>query len=103
MEVRDGFSLKVRSRSMPASAGPSGGAAPSVQGPTSSLSGARASAKPAPVLASTKEAEIVEGEAAPLPVEAVVVPAGAPTGSPQQPSVGGNMEEGPVTPPMSSS
>jgi hypothetical protein len=46
-----------------------------------------------------KEAEAMDEEVAPLPAEAVVVPAGAPVGSPQRPPAGGNTEEGPVTPP----
>jgi demethoxyubiquinone hydroxylase (CLK1/Coq7/Cat5 family) len=41
-------------------------------GAATSLSGARASAEPAPVPASMEEAKVVEGEAAPLPEEAIV-------------------------------
>jgi hypothetical protein len=89
MEVRAGFSPKVMFRSVPASVGPSSILAPSAQGPTVSLSGARASAEPAPVPALTEEAEVVVGEAAALPVEAVVIPAGAPTRTPQWPPTGG--------------
>jgi hypothetical protein len=103
MEVRVGFSPEVGPRSAPASVGPSSGAAPSVQGPVASLSGVWASAEPAPIPASVEEAEVVEGEVAPLPVEVVVAPTGAPAESPQRPPAGGNMEEGPVTPLMSSS
>jgi hypothetical protein len=33
--------------------------------------------EPAPIPASAEEAEVMEGEAAPLPKEAVVAPAGA--------------------------
>jgi hypothetical protein len=98
MEVPMGFSLEVGFRSAPALAGPSGGAAPSAQGSVASLSGARASAEPAPIRASTEETEVVEGEAAPLPMEVIVVPTGVSTESPQRPPAGGNMEEGSVTP-----
>jgi hypothetical protein len=65
-----------------------------------SLSEARASADPTLVPADAEEAEVVEEEATPLPKEVAVVPAGAPSGSPQRPPVGGNMEEGPITPLM---
>jgi hypothetical protein len=61
MEVHVGFSPEVEFSSAPASTGPSGGVAPSAQGPTASLPGARASAKPVPVPASAEEAEIVGG------------------------------------------
>jgi hypothetical protein len=100
MEVCSGFSPKVGPRSAPASVGPYGDVAPSALGPTTSLSRARASTKPAPVPASVEEAEVVEGEAAPLPVEAVIAPAGAPTESPQRPTTGGTWR-GPSLPPCS--
>jgi hypothetical protein len=64
----------------PISLSPSDGAAPPTQGSAVSLSGARASAEPAPVPTEAEGAEVVEGEAAPLPVEAVVVPTGASAG-----------------------
>jgi hypothetical protein len=77
MDVHAGFSPEVGPRSTPSSAGPSGGAIPSEQGSAASLSEARTSAEPAPVPASVEEAEVMEGEAARLPKEAIVAPAGA--------------------------
>jgi hypothetical protein len=64
-----GFSPEVRLGlgSVPASVGPSGGTVPSTQGPTTSLSGARASAEPAPIPTSVEEVGAVEGEVAALP------------------------------------
>jgi hypothetical protein len=103
MEVRVGFSPKVGPRSVPALVSPSSDTAPSAQGSAASLSGPRASAELAPVPASVEEVEVVEGEVTPLPEEVVVATAGAPVESPQRLPAGGNMEEGPLTPPMSSS
>jgi hypothetical protein len=90
MEVRVGFIPEVRPRLVLASMGPSSSAVPSTQGPVASLSGARASAEPTLVPASVEEAEVVEGEVAPLLEEAVVAPAGAQVGSPKRPLAGGN-------------
>jgi hypothetical protein len=67
MEVYVAFRPEVGPSSMPAFRGPSGGAVPSAQRPAASLSGARASAKPAPVPASAEEEEVIEGEVAPFP------------------------------------
>jgi hypothetical protein len=77
MEVRAGFSPEARLSSAPASTGPSGDAALPSQGPAASLSEARASVELAPIPAEAKEAEVVEEEVTPLPVEAFVVPAKA--------------------------
>jgi hypothetical protein len=99
MEARVGFSPETRLSSAPASAGPFGGTTLPSQGPVASLSGARASIEPAPIPAEAEEAEVVEEEVAPLPAEAIIVPMGAPVGSPQRLPAGGNTGEGPVTPP----
>jgi hypothetical protein len=42
----------------------------------------------------------MEGEASPLPVEVVVVPMGAPLGSPQRPPAGGTWRRGLSLPPF---
>jgi hypothetical protein len=94
MEVHTDFSPEARLGSAPASMGPIGGTTLPSQGLAVSLSEAWVSIEPAPVPAEAKEAE----EASPLLVE-VIVPTGASLGSPQRPLVGGNTEEGPVTPP----
>jgi hypothetical protein len=99
MDVRAGFSPETGLGSAPASAGPSGGATLTSQGLIASLSGVRVSAEPTPVPAEAEEAEVVEKEGAPLPVEAVVVPAGVAVGFPQRPPAGGNTKEGSITPP----
>jgi hypothetical protein len=103
MEIRASFSPETGLSSASASAGPSGGATLPSQGLITSLSRIRVSAEPTPVLAEAEEAEVMEKEGAPLPVEAVVVPAGAAVGSPQRPPAGGNTEEGSITPLMLSS
>jgi hypothetical protein len=100
MEVYASFSPEARLGSAPASTGPSGAAAVPSQGPVVSLFEARASAEPTPIPTEAEEADVVEEEVAPLPAETIVVPAGAPSGSLQWPPVGGNTEEGPVTPLM---
>jgi hypothetical protein len=60
-----GFCPKAGPRSAPALVGPSSDAVPFVQGPAASLSGAQASAKPAPVLASAEEAGPWKGKSPP--------------------------------------
>jgi hypothetical protein len=99
MEVRVVFRPEVGFSSAPASTGPSDGASPPAQGLAASLSGALASAQLAPIPTKAEEAEVVKGETVLLPVEAVVVPAGAPVGSPQRPPARVNTEEGLSLPP----
>jgi hypothetical protein len=99
MEVCANFGPKARLGPVSSPTSPSGGATLPVKGPLVALSEARASTEPTPVPAEVEEVATVEERVASLPVEAIVVPVGAPSESPQRPSIGGNTEEGHVTPP----
>ena len=100
MEVRVVFRPEVGFSSAPASTGPSDGASPPAQGLAASLSGALASAQLAPIPTKAEEAEVVKGETVLLPVEAVVVPAGAPTGPLSGRPLGGTWRRGLSLPPF---